>query len=557
VGSESSSLRTFLIADVRGYTRYTHEHGDESAARVAARFAELARVGIHEHDGELLELRGDEALCVFGSARDALRAAVELQKLFRASNAADPFPLGVGIGLDAGEAVPVEGGYRGGALNLAARLCSRAAAGEILVSETVVSLARQIDGMRFQSRGAKRLKGLEQPVEIIEVVPLTRLGAVPRQRLSALSRFRRRHVTGRTTVAAILVALMAAGVASGFTLLGGVNQAASTPSARVALIRPWDPGLSGGAEDPFRPIVEGFMEAEREYQLETETIDLFPRRPPLGPYEPGSRADVERLSDRLRTGDFDLVLWPAGPPGPRFFDVIDLHPETRFLFLHFCCVESAELGGALNVTGLSARADQAAHLAGYLSGLVEARRPLSEGGRHMVSIVSGEPNFAEQRAMVRGFVRGATRALPGVRVRVDYSYEYENSAKCEAIANQQLDAGSRVVFPTAGNCAAGALAAAGLHGVWAVAAGAEDRSRLGPHILASMVLRSDLLAKVGVSWFLEDRLPHGQDVQVGLAQDVVGLVGISSDVPLEIRRRVAEEAARLRAGEIGKQANRN
>ena len=35
-------------------------------------------------------------------------------------------PLGVGIGLDAGEAVPVEGGYRGGTLNLAARLCGLA-----------------------------------------------------------------------------------------------------------------------------------------------------------------------------------------------------------------------------------------------------------------------------------------------------------------------------------------------------------------------------------------------------------------------------------------------
>jgi hypothetical protein len=42
----------------------------------------------------------------------------ELQKPFRAGSDTDPFPLGVGIGLDAGEAVTVEGGYRGGALNL-------------------------------------------------------------------------------------------------------------------------------------------------------------------------------------------------------------------------------------------------------------------------------------------------------------------------------------------------------------------------------------------------------------------------------------------------------
>jgi hypothetical protein len=48
-------------------------------------------------------LRGDEALSVFGSARQAIRAAVELQTRFRAADSA--FPLGIGIGLDAGEAV--------------------------------------------------------------------------------------------------------------------------------------------------------------------------------------------------------------------------------------------------------------------------------------------------------------------------------------------------------------------------------------------------------------------------------------------------------------------
>ena len=41
----------------------------------------------------------------------------------------DPtLPLFAGVGLDAGEVVPVAGGYRGRALNLAARLCAKASA---------------------------------------------------------------------------------------------------------------------------------------------------------------------------------------------------------------------------------------------------------------------------------------------------------------------------------------------------------------------------------------------------------------------------------------------
>jgi class 3 adenylate cyclase len=35
-----ADVRTFLIADVRGYTRYTQEHGDELAGELAARFGD-------------------------------------------------------------------------------------------------------------------------------------------------------------------------------------------------------------------------------------------------------------------------------------------------------------------------------------------------------------------------------------------------------------------------------------------------------------------------------------------------------------------------------------
>jgi streptogramin lyase len=79
----------------------------------------------------------------------------------------------VGIGLDAGEAVPVEGGYRGGALNLAARLCGQARAGEILASREVTHLARRLDGVRYEERGLLTLKGLSDPVTVVRVVPET------------------------------------------------------------------------------------------------------------------------------------------------------------------------------------------------------------------------------------------------------------------------------------------------------------------------------------------------------------------------------------------------
>jgi class 3 adenylate cyclase len=88
--ARAAAIRTFLIADVRGYTRFTALHGDEAASRLATRFADVAAEGVEAWGGELVELRGDEALAVFDSARAALRAAVELQSAFADETAMDP-----------------------------------------------------------------------------------------------------------------------------------------------------------------------------------------------------------------------------------------------------------------------------------------------------------------------------------------------------------------------------------------------------------------------------------------------------------------------------------
>jgi basic membrane lipoprotein Med (substrate-binding protein (PBP1-ABC) superfamily)/DNA-binding SARP family transcriptional activator len=325
----------------------------------------------------------------------------------------------------------------------------------------------------------------------------------------------------------------------------------SRGSTRVALIRMWNPGsLSSRDEAGWRSFVQGLLEAERKHELETEIIDLFPRRPPLGGFDPGSQEDVDRLSARLRSGEFDLVLWPLGLTGPAFFAVVPQYPDTQFVFLDYCCAKGAELGGAPNATALTLRADQAAHLAGYLSGLMEARRILPQGGQHVVSIISGEPYFPQQQALVQGFSTGVRRVLPGVEIRTEYSGEYDNQATCEKIANRQIDAGSGVVFAAVMDCGLGALSAAAIRGAWGVATGGGDLSHLGPHILASASQRYDRLVEMSVSWYLEGRLPPGGDVELGLVDDAVALVGINPDVPPLIRAKVAQEAARLRAQEV-------
>ena len=239
-----TELRTFLIADVRGYTRYTKEQGDEAASDLAASFAEIVRGTVPEFAGELLELRGDEALCVFGSARQALRAAVELQRRLRTPSSEDGsvFPLGVGVGLDAGEAVPTEGGYRGGALNLAARLCSVAAPGQVLASETVVHLSQRVDGVQFSAARTRRFKGIEAPVRLVEVISETPLPAVP----VVPAPKRRRSSTAAWIVAAVALVVAVATTIGLIVVRGGEASSVGLASNSFSLV-----GSDGSASAPL------------------------------------------------------------------------------------------------------------------------------------------------------------------------------------------------------------------------------------------------------------------------------------------------------------------
>ena len=233
--ARKTEVRTFLIADIRGYTHYSQEFGDKAASQLAQQFADLVRETLSQVEGELLELRGDEALCVFESARTALAAAVDLQRRLRQeSGGGSALALGVGVGLDVGEAVSTEGGYRGRALNTAARLCSLAKPGEILASETVVALAGRDERFTFAPRRAARVKGIDAPVRFVEVVPDPPL---PPLRLAPRAGAGARRIRPALVVRSLAALFLIAGVALAAVLLwpGGDGSGAVPANSLVAI----------------------------------------------------------------------------------------------------------------------------------------------------------------------------------------------------------------------------------------------------------------------------------------------------------------------------------
>jgi DNA-binding NarL/FixJ family response regulator/class 3 adenylate cyclase len=168
MAERSTGMKAFLIADVRGYSLFTAEHGDKASAALVESFARRTKSVVAAWDGRVVEFRGDEALAVFDSPRAAIHAAVELQAAYVAG---DGGSIPVGIGLDAGEAVPVRQGFRGGALNVASRLCGLAAAGEVLATAEVTHLAGSTEGVTFQDRGEVRVKNVPHAIRLVRIVP--------------------------------------------------------------------------------------------------------------------------------------------------------------------------------------------------------------------------------------------------------------------------------------------------------------------------------------------------------------------------------------------------
>jgi len=155
----------FLFSDLRGYTQLIDKRGDSAAAEIVRDYRRLARAAIDKFGGQEIGTERDSFFVVFDSVAAAVQCGMGI---LRATGANDP-PIRVGVGVHAGEAVAGELGYVTGPVNLAARLCAQARAGQILVSDTVRALTRMAIEVRYESAGPKRFKGFDEPVSVWRV----------------------------------------------------------------------------------------------------------------------------------------------------------------------------------------------------------------------------------------------------------------------------------------------------------------------------------------------------------------------------------------------------
>src|SRR5271166_254192 len=155
---------SLLFVDVAGSTDLTVRFGDRGAYSLIRHFCGVVHEATRHWEGQALELRGDGALLAFCSPRAALECALEIQ-----GTCSRDGRLGIRMGLHAGRALRIRGGYFGHALILAARIAEHALADEILVSSQLVKRLSNPSAYRIDPRTSLSLKGFATQVEVFRI----------------------------------------------------------------------------------------------------------------------------------------------------------------------------------------------------------------------------------------------------------------------------------------------------------------------------------------------------------------------------------------------------
>jgi class 3 adenylate cyclase len=161
---------TVVFTDLVDSTALASRVGSDAADVLARDHLRDLRDVVGRHGGDQVKTLGDGVMAVFSSPSAALDFAVAVQQHVAGAGRRGGRPLDMRIGVSAGEVRREDGDVFGDAVVEAARLCDRAAGGEILVSEVVRGIAGRRSSLAFEPAGDLELKGLPEPVPTLRLV---------------------------------------------------------------------------------------------------------------------------------------------------------------------------------------------------------------------------------------------------------------------------------------------------------------------------------------------------------------------------------------------------
>ena len=154
---------TFLLADIEDSTGLVRRLGDRYP-RLLADVRSLLGGAIRKSGGREVDTRADELFAVFKQAAAALGAALAIQRKVASMVWPDDLNVRIRIGLHTGHPTLTDAGYVGIAVHTAARVCSAAHGGQIMLSHATRDAigASEPAGISFRNLGLHQLQGLPE-----------------------------------------------------------------------------------------------------------------------------------------------------------------------------------------------------------------------------------------------------------------------------------------------------------------------------------------------------------------------------------------------------------
>lgn len=148
---------TFLFTDIVGSTEMLTLLGEETWLRALREHNSVVQDAVDRFGGTTLKFLGDGWMVTFSCPRDAVEAAVAIQRALEAGESPEDFRLRIGIHM--GTAISERDEFVGKDVVLASRITREAGPGEIVASADVVDVLDDYEE-RFDGGRIAHLKGL-------------------------------------------------------------------------------------------------------------------------------------------------------------------------------------------------------------------------------------------------------------------------------------------------------------------------------------------------------------------------------------------------------------
>lgn len=168
MGGGERTTKAFMFTDIVTSTDLVELIGDDAWQRLLDWHDRELRTAIARHDGVVVRHTGDGFFVTFDSARDAVDAAVDVQRRLVDHRLEHGFSPTVRIGAHLAEATSQHGDYVGMGVHVAARIGALGGGEEIVVSD---ALANAAGPLPYRTTGLREvsLKGVRDPVSVMNV----------------------------------------------------------------------------------------------------------------------------------------------------------------------------------------------------------------------------------------------------------------------------------------------------------------------------------------------------------------------------------------------------